>query len=101
MGKPVTVYEAKTHLSRILDDVESGAEYVVTRNGVPCAKVVPLHRPGKVPLGFVKGALTDAFFEPLPDAELAAWSGVGESGRTAQRAKKHSAKRQARRPTTR
>lgn len=75
MGRAVTVYEAKTHLSRILDEVEAGAEYVVTRNGVPCAKVVPMREPKKVPLGFVKGSVGDEFFEPLPDDELALWEG--------------------------
>lgn len=75
MGKAVTVYEAKTNLSRILDEVERGSEYVVTRNGVPCAKVIPIAKPGKIPLGFVRGAVTDAFFEPLPETELAAWEG--------------------------
>jgi prevent-host-death family protein len=78
MGKAVTVYEAKTNLSRILDEVERGSEYVVTRNGVPCAKVIPIAKPGKVPLGFVRGAVTEAFFAPLPEGELAAWEGRAE-----------------------
>lgn len=73
MGRAVTVYEAKTHLSRLLDEVEAGAEYIVTRNGTPCARIVPLKEPGKVPLGFVRGRVTDAFFEPMPEVELAAW----------------------------
>jgi len=69
----VTVYEAKTHLSRLLDEVEAGGEVVVTRNGVPCAKVVPMSKPRTVPLGFVKGRIDAKFFEPLPQDELAAW----------------------------
>lgn len=80
MGRAVTVYEAKTHLSKLLDDVEAGAEYVVTRNGTPCARLVPLEKPGKVPLGFVRGKVSDAFFDPLPEKELAAWEGASLRG---------------------
>jgi prevent-host-death family protein len=76
MARAVTVYEAKTHLSRLLDEVEAGVEYVVTRNGIPCARIVPLEKPGKVPLGFVRGRVTDAFFEPLSKEELGAWEGA-------------------------
>jgi prevent-host-death family protein len=75
MARAVTVYEAKTHLSRILDEVEAGSELIVTRNGVPCARIVPLAKVGRVPLGFVKGRVTSEFFEPLPEEELAAWEG--------------------------
>ena len=40
----VNVLEAKTHLSRLLDAVESGAEdrVVIARNGRPIAQLVPL-----------------------------------------------------------
>jgi prevent-host-death family protein len=76
MDRAITVYEAKTHLSKVLDDVEAGSAYVVTRNGTPCARIVPLGKPKRIPLGFVKGRVTSAFFEALPEAELAAWEGV-------------------------
>jgi antitoxin (DNA-binding transcriptional repressor) of toxin-antitoxin stability system len=33
----VNVYEAKTHLSKLLDQVESGEEIVIARNGRPVA----------------------------------------------------------------
>lgn len=36
------VHEAKTHLSRILEQVEAGEEVVISRAGEPVAKVVPL-----------------------------------------------------------
>ena len=89
MGRAITVYEAKTHLSRVLAEVEAGSEYVVTRNGTPCARIVPVKAPGKVPLGFVRGRVTAAFFEPLPAAELAAWEGQARLPRPmAKKAKK-------------
>ncbi|MFW5785840.1 MAG: type II toxin-antitoxin system Phd/YefM family antitoxin [bacterium] len=37
--KVVNTHEAKTHLSRILDEVESGEVYVITRNGKPIAEL--------------------------------------------------------------
>lgn len=36
------VHEAKTHLSRLLADVERGDEVVIARAGVPIARVVPI-----------------------------------------------------------
>jgi prevent-host-death family protein len=39
--KIVNVHEAKTQLSRLLQDVEDGEEVVIARNGKPVAKLVP------------------------------------------------------------
>ena len=43
----VNMLEAKTHLSRLVDAVESGAEteIVIARNGRPAAKIVPISTP--------------------------------------------------------
>lgn len=37
----VGAYEAKTNLSRLLDDVAQGETIVVTKHGKPIAKIVP------------------------------------------------------------
>jgi prevent-host-death family protein len=37
----VNVHEAKTQLSRLLQEVEEGEEIVIARNGTPVAKLVP------------------------------------------------------------
>ena len=37
----VSVYEAKTHLSRLIGDVEAGREITITRHGKPVARLVP------------------------------------------------------------
>lgn len=37
-----SVHEAKTHLSRILEQVATGEEVVISKAGMPVAKVVPL-----------------------------------------------------------
>ena len=39
--KQVGVYEAKTHLPRLLSEVEKGETVVITRHGRPVARLVP------------------------------------------------------------
>ena len=34
-------YEAKTHLPRILREVEAGKSFIITRNGKPVARIEP------------------------------------------------------------
>ncbi len=45
MAEIVTAREANHHFSRILDEVASGREYVVTRNGRPVARIMPERAP--------------------------------------------------------
>lgn len=69
----MNVHDAKTHLSRLLERVEAGEDVVIARAGKPVARLVPVgDRPSRRP-GLAKGRLTEAFFEPLPADELAAW----------------------------
>ena len=46
MGEPAAaqfnIHEAKTQLSRIIERVERGEQVIISRAGVPVAKVVPL-----------------------------------------------------------
>jgi prevent-host-death family protein len=44
MPRQINIYEAKSQLSRLVDDVEAGAEIVIARNGRPAARIVPLAR---------------------------------------------------------
>ncbi|MBA3505829.1 MAG: type II toxin-antitoxin system prevent-host-death family antitoxin [Betaproteobacteria bacterium] len=39
--KEIGTFEAKTHLSALLDEVARGAEVVITRRGVAVARLVP------------------------------------------------------------
>jgi len=39
--KQVAVFEAKTRLSELLDEVEAGAEVLITRRGTAVARLVP------------------------------------------------------------
>lgn len=38
----VGVYEAKTHLARLLDEVERGETITITRHGRPVARLTPI-----------------------------------------------------------
>ena len=54
----VNILEAKTHLSRLVERVESGAEaeIVIARNGRPAARLVPLAaRPVRQRIGIAAG----------------------------------------------
>ena len=39
--RKVGAFEAKTHLSALLEEVERGEEVVITRHGKPIARLVP------------------------------------------------------------
>jgi len=45
----VGAYEAKTHLPRLLDEVAAGKSVVITKHGVPVAKLVPVSSQGPAP----------------------------------------------------
>ncbi len=69
----VNVQEAKTTLSALLKRVEAGEEVTIANAGRPVARLVPISEAPLREVGFVKGALTQAFFDPLPDDELDRW----------------------------
>lgn len=69
----VGVHEAKTHLSKLLERVRAGEEIVIARNGEPIARLCPLETAPRRQPGLLSGTVDEAFFEPLPDEELAAW----------------------------
>ena len=41
MADPINIHEAKTHLSRLIERVETGEEIVIARAGRPVARLVP------------------------------------------------------------
>lgn len=52
------MHEAKTHLSRIIERVESGEEIIIDRAGVPVAKIIPLDRKvNRTAIGSLAGQL--------------------------------------------
>jgi prevent-host-death family protein len=40
----VGAYEAKTHLSELLEKVEAGEEITITKHGTPVARLVPVKK---------------------------------------------------------
>lgn len=60
----VNIHEAKTHLSRLVEEAVNGRPFIIAKAGKPLAKVVPLDEPVvdvKRRIGFLKGTFT------LPD----------------------------------
>jgi len=67
--KTVNIHAAKTHLSRLLDQVSKGEEIVIARAGLPVARLAPLQetRPPRAS-GLMRGRIRIArdFDAPLP-----------------------------------
>lgn len=73
----VTVRDAKMNLSRLLEHVEKGGEFVIVRGGTPVARLVPVvRRVGGRRFGTLRGQVRmgSSFFDPLPDEEQDRWS---------------------------
>ncbi len=73
MAITVNVHEAKTQLSRLLVKAQEGEEIIIAKAGKPQARLVPIPEQHERRPGIAEGAVTKAFFEPLPGQELAAW----------------------------
>lgn len=77
--RTVNVHEAKTHLSRLLEDVAGGEEIIIAKAGRPIARLMPLAvaPTGKRKLGLLQGMghIADDFDAPLPDEILALFEG--------------------------
>jgi len=41
LSQEIGAFEAKTHFSKILKEVEKGAVYIITKRGKPVAMIVP------------------------------------------------------------
>jgi len=73
----VNIHEAKTHLSRLVEEVAAGVEIVIAKNGVPRAKLVPLGSVRPLKFGVLKGKIrySNDFDAPLPGDVLALFEG--------------------------
>jgi len=71
-----TVHDAKTNLSKLIEQAEAGEEVIIARRDKPAVRLVPIAdaKPQRR-FGAYRGQITidDAFFEPLPEEELRAW----------------------------
>jgi prevent-host-death family protein len=74
----VNVHQAKTHLSRLIDDAHAGETILLAKAGKPWARLMPLATP---PPQRIPGRLRsqgplsnpDALLEPMAAHELASW----------------------------
>jgi prevent-host-death family protein len=72
----VTIHQAKTNLSKLIQKVAAGEEVIIARGAKPVARLVPIGEvKGKRLPGALKGTLLvgPEFFEPLPESELSRW----------------------------
>jgi len=74
----VNIHEAKTHLSRLLEEVAAGDEVVIAKAGKPVARLVAYQQhPGSRRLGRDAGRfdVPEDFDAELPSDVLAAFEG--------------------------
>ena len=60
MSKVINIHEAKTHLSRLVDEAEQGEPFIIAKAGKPKVLVTRLDAPpatAKRRLGFLKGQI--------------------------------------------
>ena len=70
----INIHEAKTHLSRLVEQAAQGEPFVIAKAGKPLVKVIPLNAPEGLQmrrLGFMVGqiAVPDDF-DRMADAEI-------------------------------
>jgi prevent-host-death family protein len=74
--KTFTIHEAKTNLSKLIEQACQGEEVVIARGPEPVVRLIPIADiKGRRQPGSLRGKLRVGaeFFEPLADEELARW----------------------------
>ncbi len=74
----INIYEAKTQLSRLVDQAAAGKDVVIARGGKPVARLTALAPPRRaIRFGLLKGKVRIAadFDAPLPASVLAGFEG--------------------------
>ncbi len=70
----VNIHEAKTHLSRLVEQVAAGEPFIIAKAGKPLAKVVPIDTPEPARIkriGFLAGQIeVPADFDRMGEAEI-------------------------------
>jgi prevent-host-death family protein len=78
MSNVINIHQAKTHLSRIVDEVAAGAEVIIAKAGKPMARLSPIRASAKQKkLGQLKGKIRvpDDFNAPLDEEVLERFEG--------------------------
>ncbi|NML74559.1 type II toxin-antitoxin system Phd/YefM family antitoxin [Rhizobium sp. S-51] len=76
--RQINIHEAKTHLSRLVDEAASGEPFIIAKAGRPVAKVVPVDaEPTRERLGFMKGFVkVPEDFDRFGETEIADMFGI-------------------------
>jgi prevent-host-death family protein len=48
LSQQIGIFEAKTHLSKIIENVENGADFIISKRGKPVAKIIPFEQEKKM-----------------------------------------------------
>jgi prevent-host-death family protein len=77
MAKLVNMHEAKSNLSRLVEEAEAGEEIVLARAGKPVARLVAIRTLRRRKLGRWKGkvVMSKDFDAPLSAGDLDGWRG--------------------------
>jgi len=73
MTTSISLYEAKTHLSALVDRAAAGEEIIISKHGIPLAKLTPL--PSRAGVRHPANALNITYIAPdfdAPDPEIMA-----------------------------
>ena len=76
--RQVNIHEAKTHLSRLVEEVAHGEEIIIAKSGKPVARLVAIDVDKTPrPRGLLKGKIriADDFDAPLPEDILKNFEG--------------------------
>jgi prevent-host-death family protein len=76
----LNLYEAKTHLSALVDEAAAGREIIIAKAGRPMARLVPLRQVARRTPGRARGKIWMAadFDAPLPQGLIDAFEGKTE-----------------------
>lgn len=85
MSETINLYEAKTHLSELVERAAAGEEIIIAKAGKPRARLVPIReeRKPRKPGGWEgKMWISEDFDDPLPPEILRAFMGEEEEDAT-------------------
>ena len=79
--RQVTIHNAKTQLSKLIEAAVAGEEIVIAKGDTPMVRLVPI-RKGGFRIGLLGTALGEGpdFLMPASDGDLDLWEGGAPSG---------------------
>ena len=78
MTQQINIHQAKTQLSKLIELIQAGEEFVIAKSGKPVARLIPIGKEKrKRKLGLLDGKIKvpDDFNAPLPEEVITAFEG--------------------------